>query len=72
MGDPKGTDTPVSTRPPEVPLSLLEWLERVYPDRCPSPHEGKREVWMHAGQAHLIRKLRTLYNESVERATQEN
>lgn len=43
---------------PAIPLDVIEWLERLYPDRSPVPTDHSRHIWMRAGQAALIRKLR--------------
>jgi len=58
------TDTPT----PAVPKALLEWLSKVYPDRCPRPEDSSREVWMAAGRADVVRKLRAAYEDQTKRA----
>lgn len=51
-----------------VPKELLEHLERVYPDRAPDPSDSERVVWMKAGAADLIRKLRHHFTKQTEEA----
>jgi hypothetical protein len=50
---------------PDVPLGLLEHLERHYPDRAPDLDTPEREVWAKAGEARLIRKLRHHFDEQT-------
>jgi hypothetical protein len=55
------TDT--SKQAPAVSQALLDYLIRLYPDRCPDPAETDREVWMAAGAAKVVRKLRSVFEE---------
>lgn len=57
-----------NTRHPAVPKELLEHLERAYPDRAPDPSDSERVVWMKAGTADLIRKLRHHFTKQTEEA----
>jgi hypothetical protein len=45
---------------PTVPLALLEQLELVYPDKSPVVTMSNREIWMAAGAAQVVRKLRQI------------
>lgn len=56
------------TKHPVVPKPLLEWLEASYPDRCPSLQDDERVIWMRAGQADLVRKLRQSYEAQTKDA----
>jgi hypothetical protein len=40
----------------DVP-ALIEWLETLYPERCPDPKDTEREVWMKAGERRVVRVL---------------
>ena len=48
-----------------VPLhdipTFIEWLNALYPEKCPNPDNTEREIWMKAGERrvvnHLINKL---------------
>jgi hypothetical protein len=42
---------------PHVPKELVEHLDRIYPDECPSLLLPDREVWFRAGQASVVRRL---------------
>jgi hypothetical protein len=44
--------------PPYIPPELIDWLAGLYPDRCPDTSMSEREIWMSAGAAALIRRLR--------------
>lgn len=43
---------------PPISQELLVYLARLYPDRCPDPKWPERKVWMEAGAADVVRKLR--------------
>jgi hypothetical protein len=51
---------------PPIPPALIDDLARLFPDRCPDSSMSDREVWMAAGAASVVRKLR------LELARQEN
>ena len=35
----------------------IEWALTIAPDRCPSPADTEREIWMKAGERRLATKL---------------
>lgn len=43
---------------PPVPAELLDWLDRTYPERCPRPTQGEREIWMDVGRRDVVVRLR--------------
>jgi hypothetical protein len=43
---------------PALDKAIIEWLEAVFPDRCPDPSFSDRQVWMAVGEQRVIRKLR--------------
>jgi hypothetical protein len=45
-----------STTPP-IPRDLVEWLDRTYPERCPSTGDTLEDIWRYAGARHLVRAL---------------
>jgi hypothetical protein len=47
---------------PYVPLALIEQLALVYPDRSPKPTDTNRKIWMDAGAAEVVRKLRHVHS----------
>jgi hypothetical protein len=51
---------------PLVSKELLAYLEETYPDRCPEPETPSRKLWMAAGQAALVRKLRQLHQTQLK------
>jgi hypothetical protein len=54
---------PVKDNPvPPIPRLLLEWLERIFPNRAPALTDTDREVWAAAGAQGVIGKLRSEYN----------
>lgn len=51
---------------PYIEEGLLEYLQRLYPDKCPEPNDTDREVWMNRGAVGVVRHLRRIYNEQRE------
>lgn len=48
---------------PYVDIKLLEYLELLYPDKCPDPSMSDRELWQTCGAVQLVRHLRSVYQE---------
>ena len=43
-----------------LPLTIpefIEWLDNLYPERCPDINDSEREIWMKAGERRLVRSL---------------
>jgi len=51
---------------PFVSLELITWLEETFPDKCPSENTPDRKVWIQAGAASVVRKLRKIHEEQQE------
>lgn len=47
--------------PPAIDKALLDWLDKVMPERSPNPLDNDREIWMKAGERRLINMLRMQY-----------
>lgn len=58
-------NNPVVLAEPEIPLRIVEWLEHVCPDRCPSLKDSERAVWYDAGRASVAKLARQIYNDQV-------
>lgn len=43
---------------PHITSPVVEYLDAIFPDCCPSPVSSEREVWMDAGSARVVRKLK--------------
>jgi len=44
----------------ELPLTaeeLVKELDVIYPEKCPSPEDSSKDIWMYAGQRELVRVL---------------
>lgn len=46
------------TPPPHVDAGLVEWLSKIYPERCARPGDTIEDIWMAAGAQRVILKLR--------------
>jgi len=42
---------------------LIEELDRLFPNQCPSLDEGERYIWYKAGQASVVAKLKQMQTE---------
>ena len=62
---------PVEFKPPVIDRRLVEYLECVFPDRCPDPQFSEKEVWIAAGSAQVVRHLRFILEEQ-EKTVLEN
>ena len=54
----------MASKPPVIDRRLIEYLEALYPDRCPDPGLSDREIWMAVGAAQVVRHLRHILEES--------
>ena len=52
--------------PPFVDKRLLEYLQRLYPDKSPELKDTDREIWLHRGSADVIRHLAMLHSQQSE------
>lgn len=51
---------------PQITDGLLEYLQRVYPDKAPEPTDTDREIWINRGAAGVVRHLKRLHQEQRE------
>jgi len=47
--------------------ALIEWLNSLYPERCPNPNDSEREVWMKAGERRVVNQLINKLNRSEDK-----
>jgi hypothetical protein len=52
--------------PPVVPKDLLEYLEKLFPNRVPSIDTPARYVWSAVGQQDVLAHLRVLFNRQTK------
>lgn len=48
---------------PKVSPELIEYLERIYPDRLPSLGTPEKEIWYEVGRVAVVRHLRSIFDE---------
>jgi len=46
---------------------MLEYLEKAFPERCPTANMADREIWMYAGKVQLIKIMRAKFEEATEK-----
>ena len=51
---------------PVIDQALLDYLERMFPDRCPDINNDMSVVWFKAGAASVARHLRAVYEQQNE------
>lgn len=54
------------SRLPVIDEALLDYLERMFPDRCPNIEDDENTVWFKAGAASVARHLRAVYEQQNE------
>lgn len=43
---------------PAIDSPLLDWLDKLYPERCPDIGQSDREIWVNVGARQVVRRLR--------------
>jgi len=53
-------------RLPYIEDGLLDYLQRLYPEKAPEPTQTEREIWMNRGAVGVVRHLALLHKEQRE------
>lgn len=53
---------------PEFSQAQLDYLNKLYPEKCPEPNDTDREIWMRVGQRQVVRHIEALFLRQVERS----
>lgn len=56
-------------KPPPIPLNVLEYLEKMYPDKSPNPTEDIDLIRVKSGQVSVHRHLRRVYDDQMKHFT---
>lgn len=51
---------------PYITDELLDYLQRLYPDRSPEPDASDRAIWMSRGAVGVVRHLTAIHKEQRE------
>ena len=51
---------------PALSKSLIEKLDKLFPDKCPLLTDSDRDVWFKVGQRSVINYLQQTYDEQLE------
>jgi len=51
---------------PEISKNLIDRLEELIPERCPSITMSDREIWFYAGRRDIVRQLKQIFDEQNE------
>jgi hypothetical protein len=58
-------DAPTESKFPAVPKPLLERLDELFPDECPSLDLGDRQIWYAVGQRSVVALLIAEYEQQT-------
>jgi len=48
---------------PFIEDSLLEYLQRLFPDKCPDNADTDRQIWINRGRVDVVRHLKHIHSE---------
>jgi len=51
---------------PAIPKKLIDILEEIIPERCPSLSMPDREIWFYAGKREVVRILKNEFDKQNE------
>ena len=51
---------------PALSKSLIEKLDKLFPDRCPLLTDSDRDIWYKVGQRSVINYLQQTYDEQLQ------
>lgn len=51
---------------PFIPLALIEWLDKMFPERTPGPDAPLDQIRVETGKREVVRFLKVKYEEQVE------
>jgi len=46
--------------------SIIAYLDEVFPDKCPSPDQTDRQIWMDVGSRRVVDHLKMKLEEIIE------
>lgn len=52
---------------PIIPEQLLEWLQQLYPSKCPTLDMTDRDIWFYAGSRAVVEKLQNHFDSQQKR-----
>jgi hypothetical protein len=53
---------------PAIDAALLEYLDRVFPDKCPSLTDNDRRIWADVGAREVVLHLKSLHQQQIKDA----
>ena len=51
---------------------LINWLDRMFPEKCPNPGQSIEEIWMEVGKREVIRILHQFQYQRDEEISEKN
>ena len=51
---------------PSFSYDFLEFLDSIYPDRCPNPSMSDRDIWIKVGQRSVVNYLKSIMDDQHE------
>ena len=53
---------------PSFTKEQVEYLNKLWPEKCPEKSQSDREIWTYVGSRHVVRHINSLYETQMERA----
>lgn len=51
---------------PDIPKSIIEYLERLYPESCPRMDWSERKIWVEVGKREVVKALKARFEEQQQ------
>ena len=53
---------------PSFSKQQIEYLNSLYPEKCPAPSWSDREIWRYVGNREVVRHLNSVFEDQEKRA----
>jgi hypothetical protein len=55
---------------PSFSKEQVEYLNTLWPEKCPEKSHSERDIWCYVGSRHVVRHINALFEAQVERSMQ--
>jgi len=56
---------------PTFTQEQIEYLNTLWPEKCPEKSHSEREIWMYVGHRYVVRHINSLFEAQLERLMKE-
>ena len=53
---------------PAFTQEQVEYLNKLWPEKCPEESHSDRKIWTYVGSRHVVRHINSLYEQQIERS----